>query len=65
MKSLAVSGREKTLYLEEFFNTISLPNNQLIRIKKSLIQLMRELVENKIIHNEVGVVLKSGKKKTC
>ena len=63
IKSLAVSEREKTLNLEEFFNRINLPNNQLIQIKKSLIQLLSELVENKIIQNEVKIILKSGQKK--
>ena len=33
------------------------------QIKKNLIQLLNELVENKIIQNEVEVILKSGKKK--
>ena len=63
MKSLAVSEQDKRLDLEEFFNIINVRNNQLIQIKKSLIQLFRELVENKIIQNEVKIILKSGKKK--
>ena len=63
MKSLAVHEQEKRLDLGEFFNKINVPNNQLIQIKKNIIQLLNELVENKIIHNEVRLVLKSGKKK--
>jgi hypothetical protein len=63
MKSLAVSEPEKTLDLEEFFNTINVRNDPLIQIKKNLIQLLSELVENKIIQNEVEVILKSDKKK--
>ena len=63
MKSLAVSEPEKTLDLEEFFNTINVRNDPLIQIKKNLIRLLIELVENKIIRNEVEVILKSGKKK--
>ena len=62
MKSLAVSEREKKLDLEEFFKPINVRNNQLIQIKKSIIQLLNELVENRIIQNEVVIVLKSGKK---
>ena len=62
MKSLAVSEREKRLDLEEFFKPINVRNNQLIKIKKSIIQLLNELVENRIIQNEVVIVLKSGKK---
>lgn len=51
MKSLAVRKLEKTLDLEEFFNPINLRNNQLIEIKKNIIQLLNELVENNIIQN--------------
>ena len=63
MKSLAVSEQKKRLDLEEFFNTINVRNDPLNQIKKNIIQLLSELVENKIIQNEVEVVLKSGKKK--
>jgi hypothetical protein len=65
MKSLAVSEPEKTLDLEEFFNTINVRNDPLIQIKKNLIQLLSELVNNKIIHDGVRIILKSGKKKIC
>jgi hypothetical protein len=61
-KSLDVSEREKKLDLEEFFKPINVRNNQLIQIKKNIIQLLNELVENRIIQNEVVIVLKSGKK---
>ena len=64
MKSLAVSDQTKRLDLEEFFNTINVRNNPLIQIKKNIIQLLNELVENNIIQNAVEIVLKSGKKKT-
>ena len=63
MKSLAVSDQKKRLGLEEFFNTINVRNDPLIQIKKNIIQLLSELVENKIIRNEVEVIFKSGKKK--
>ena len=53
----------KILDLEEFFNRINSRNTDLVQIKKNLIQLLSELVENKIIQNEVEVILKSGKKK--
>ena len=62
MKSLAVSERNKILDLEEFFKPINVRNNQLIQIKKNIIQLLNELVENRIIQNELIIVLKSGKK---
>ena len=62
IKSLATSERNKTLDLEEFFNTISLSNNQLIQIKKNIIQLLNNLVENMIIKNGIEILLKSGKK---
>lgn len=63
IKSLSVREQEKTLDLQKFFNPINLRNSQLIRIKKNIIQLFTELVKNKIIHNEVEIILKSGKKK--
>ena len=55
MKSLAVSDQTKRLDLEEFFNTINVRNNPLIQIKKNIIQLLNELVENKIIQNKIKV----------
>ncbi len=63
MKSLAVSGREKRLDLQEFFNPINYRNTALVQIKKNIIKLFNELVENEIIQNEVGIILKSGKNK--
>jgi hypothetical protein len=66
MKSLAVSEREKRLDLQEFFNkvSISIPNNHLIQIKKNIIKLLNELVENNIIQNKIEIELKSGKIRT-
>ena len=49
MKSLAVSDQKKKLYLEEFSNTINVCNDPLNQTKKNLIQLLSELVENKVI----------------
>ena len=63
MKYLAVHEQEKRWDREELCKRGKVANNQLIQIKKSIIQLLNELVENKIIHNEVRLVLKSGKKK--
>ena len=51
MKSLAISDKKKRLDLEKFFNTINVRNDPLIQIKKNLILLLIELVENKIIRN--------------
>ena len=62
IESLAVNEQEKILDLEEFFNRINVRNNQLIRIKKNMTELLQELVENKIIRNELEIILKSGKK---
>ena len=63
MKSLAVSDQEKVLDLQEFFNTSNVSNKRLIEIKENLIKLLKELVEDKIIYNQLGIILKSGKKK--
>jgi hypothetical protein len=63
MKSLRISERDKRLDLEEFFNPINVRNTDLIQIKKMIIQLLRKLVENQIIHNQLEILLKSVKKK--
>ena len=63
MKALAVSDQEKRLNLEEFFNTINVRNDQLIKIKENMIQLLKELVKDKMIHNQLEFVFKSSKKK--
>ena len=42
IKALAVSGQEKTLDLQEFFNKINVPNKYLIGIKESIVQLLYE-----------------------
>ena len=65
MKSLAVSERGKRLDVEEFFNkvSISIPNNRLIQIKKNIIKLLNELVENNIIQNKIAIEWKSGRNK--
>lgn len=47
--------------MEDFFTRISVPNSQLVVIKKSMIQLLNELVESDIIQNEIKIILKSGK----
>lgn len=51
MKSLPVSDQKKRLNLENFFNKINVRNDPLIKIKKSIIRLLSELVKNKIIKN--------------
>lgn len=61
--AFSVLAIEKVFDVEEFFNLINLRNNQLIKIKKNIIQLLNELAENNIIQNTVEIVLKSGKKK--
>lgn len=63
MKSLAISDQKKRLNLKKFFNKINVRNDPLIKIKKNIIRLLSELVENKIIQSEVEIILKSGKKK--
>ena len=65
MESLAVSERGKRLDVEEFFNKVSIstPNNRLIQIKKNIIKLLNELVENNIIQNKIAIEWKSGRNK--
>ena len=54
---LAVSERGKRLDVEEFFNEVSItiPNNRLILIKKNIIKLLNESVENNIIQNKIAI----------
>ena len=63
LKSLAVSERGKKLDLEEFFSPLNVRNSQLIQIKKNILQLLNELVVNRIIQNEMIIVSKSGKER--
>lgn len=63
MKSLAVRAKEKIFDSEEFFNPINVRNDDLIKIKENIIQLLKELVKEKIIYNQLEIVLKSSKKK--
>ena len=63
MKSLAVHAQEKKFNLDKFFDQVNVPNKQLIKIKKNIIQLLNELVENRIIDDEIVLVLKSNGKK--
>lgn len=43
-------------------NIIHVPNKQLIKIKRNIIQLLNELVDNNVIIDEFVLVSKSGKK---
>ena len=63
MKALAVNEPKKILDLQEFFNTINVSNKRLIGIKESIIKLLKELVEEKIIHDHLEIILKSVKKR--
>ena len=63
MKSLAVRNKEKIFDSEEFFNPINVRNDDLIKIKENIIQLLKELVKEKIIYDQLKIVLKSSKRK--
>ena len=63
IKALAVNDQEKLLDLQEFFNTINVSNKRLIGIKENIIQLLKELAEDRIIHHRLEILLKNGKKK--
>jgi hypothetical protein len=64
IRALAVPERKKVFNIDDFFDIINVPNKHLIKIKKNIIQLLNELVINRIIKNKVEIILKSGKKKT-
>ena len=63
IKALAVNEQKKLLDLQEFFNTINVSNKRLIGIKENIIQLLKELVKDRIIHDRLEIILKNGKKK--
>jgi hypothetical protein len=63
MKSLAVNEQKKVLDLQEFFCTINVSNKHLTGVKESIVGLLKELVKDKIIHNQLEILSKSGKKK--
>lgn len=63
MKSLAVHEQEKKLNLEEFFNEVNASGKQILQIKKNVIKLLNELVEDIIINNDIRLVFKSGVEK--
>lgn len=63
IKALAVNKQNKSLDLQELFSIVNVSNNNLIKIKKQIIKLLKELVKHKIIHNQLEIVSKSGSKK--
>jgi len=63
MKALTIHEQKKVLDLQEFFNIINVSNKHLIKIKERIIQLLKELVKYKIIHNQLEIILKNGRKK--
>jgi hypothetical protein len=62
IKALTVNEQKKVLDLQEFFSTIKVSNNHLIKIKKCIIQLLKEFVKYKTIHNQLETIFKSGRK---
>jgi len=63
LKSLAVHAQEKKLNLDKFFDQVNVPNKQLVKIKKNIVKLLNELVESRIVDDEIVLVLKSDGKK--
>jgi hypothetical protein len=59
IQSLAVSDLQKTFDVQEFFYQISTSNTQMIQVKKQFIDLLQELVQDKIIKFELEIILKS------
>ena len=42
---------------------MNISNNNLIKVKKQIIYLLKELVEYQIIHNQLEIISKSGSRK--
>lgn len=63
IQSIAIKDQQKTFDLEEFFNQVSVSSSRMIQIKKKIIQLIKELVENKSIEPELQIIYKNGNEK--
>lgn len=63
IKALAISKKTKLLDLQELFSVMNISNNNLIKVKKQIIYLLKELVEYQIIHNQLEIISKSGSRK--
>ena len=62
IKALTVSDQKKILDLQEFFNAINVSNKRLVIIKESILYLLKALVKDKIIHNQIEILFKNSKK---
>lgn len=54
--------KKKILDLQEFFNAINVSNKRLVVIKENIVNLLKELVRNKVIHNPIEILFKNSKK---
>lgn len=63
MEVLAINTKTKLLNFQDLFSVLKVLNNNLINIKKQIIYLSKELVEYKIIHNQLKILYKSDSKK--
>ena len=62
LKALAVSDQEKTMNMEQYFNEINICSDQLPKIKENIVQLLKELLENKIIYDHLIIEFKSNRR---
>ena len=60
IQTLAVKQTQKIFDLEEFLFRVSLPNPYIIQLKKTIIQLLNELVDNQLIENNLEIITKKG-----
>ena len=63
IKALAIKNWKKIVDLQEFFNAINISNKRLIAIKGSIISLLKELVKDNVIHNQIEILFKNNKVK--
>lgn len=55
--------QKKTFDFQEFFDQVSVKSSHMIQIKKSMIQLVDELVEEELIQLELQIIYKNWKKR--
>ena len=63
IKALATNTETKLLDLQELFSVVNASNNNLIKLKRQIINLLKELLAYQIIHSQLEIVFKNGSRK--
>ena len=63
IKALATNTETKLLDLQELFSVVNASNNNLIKLKRQIINLLKELLAYQIIYSQLKIVFKNGSRK--